>query len=473
VGLVVVFTFVAGVLVTGVENLMLNLVVLGLAACWAIPFWKQLQSNTLDIFEPIHLIGFIYLVSFGIGSIWVVADPKVVAYDWYIVPYILKAATLCLFGYVMMLAGYYGPWFGRRRHTAYAEYPAGIYFYLIPTVLGLFGWAARIVWFESTKTGRALPGLVSSISQLSPLFTFVWALAWMQFLSRQANKSQRMILFGLLCPAALVIVLNALNHKTTTMALIGIPLMALWYTRRHIPWVPLIALLLILIFVVFPFSNTFRSLDYRIPMKERAGMTLDVIRGWDMNQFMRRSYGTFKNRMALINVVAVVIRDVPRWVPYANGRTIILPFVIRTIPRFIWPDKPKDYGREFGETFRIVHILDTETSVAATIPGELYWNFSIAGVLIGMALWGMFTRFIYRRFAETDSLDPISRAIYIVMLLNLLRFEAGIAVPLTILVRTLVILVVYRWCARYFGLIEVRTDKFLQGAARHQPSPTD
>ena len=37
------------------------------------------------------------------------------------------------------------------------------------------------------------------------------------------------------------------------------------------------------------------------------------IDGWDMDEYLQSSSGLFQRRMALINSVAVVIRDTGRW----------------------------------------------------------------------------------------------------------------------------------------------------------------
>jgi hypothetical protein len=182
-------------------------------------------------------------------------------------------------------------------------------------------------------------------------------------------------------------------------------------------------------------------------------MTSNIIADWDVDNYLDRSMGTFLSRNALVNSVAVVIRDVPRWQPYAWGRTIFMPTLVFFVPRVIWPDKPTaEFGREFGETFRVVHILDAETFVAATIPGELYWNFSLPGILIGMALWGVALRWFYRHYAEGNDLDPIRRAVHLLLLIQFLRFEAGIVQPSVTMIRTLLVLEIYRFVARRFGL---------------------
>lgn len=448
-----------GALVPFFEMAGLYAIVLAMFLCWILPIYLQWQRGTLDYFEPVHAMGLVYFVYFGLGSLWAVSGAEGLAYDHNIAPYVPGAAFICLLGYMMLLAGYYLPWSARREPRETEEFPRGSLFVMIPAALGFVGFLAQILWYRAAQLGLSVAGLISSLGQVAPLFVFAWALAWLLFWSRRRghSKSQLFLMFAILVPATCIIIINSLNNKSMTISLVGVPLMALWYARRKIPWIPLLLLLFVVVFVIFPFNNTFRRLDNRLSTTDRLSLTTNIIGQWDGHDYIQRSLGTFEGRMALINSVAVVMRDVDRWVPYAHGRTIFMPTLVFFVPRAIWPEKPAlTFGREFGETFRVVHVLDDETNMAVTVPGELYWNFGGAGVLIGMGLWGLLLRLYYRRYGEVEQLDPIRRAIHMVLLIQFLHFEAGIAAPTVLLIRTLVVLELYRFVCRRFGLISVR-----------------
>jgi len=54
------------------------------------------------------------------------------------------------------------------------------------------------------------------------------------------------------------------------------------------------------------------------------------------------------------------------------------------IPRFLWPEKPNmDSGRWFTTYLGFSNL---ETSTAMTPAGELYWNFSVPGLVFGTLL---------------------------------------------------------------------------------------
>jgi hypothetical protein len=422
-----------------------------------VPAWYHWQRARLDIFETIHVIGFLYFIFFGVGAIWLLQDPVAVAYDIYIVPYVPKAVLYCLLGYLALLCGYLGPWFRGTVRARWEEIPKGVLFILIPGFLGFLGSIAEAIWSRSRWLGVSSPAIFSSLAQLAPLFMFAWALSWLLIFSGRATRGQTYLTLGIFVPATLTVGLASLSDKSLAMTLMGVPVIALWYARRKIPWKTLLLMFMVLVFIVFPFYNTFRALDPRIAGGARVALTYEIASAWDYDEYLEQSVGTAKRRMAMINSVAVVLRDVGRWVPYAYGETLFTPALTFFIPRILWPDKPYfTMGREFAETFRVVAILDRDTRVAVTVPGELYWNFDLPGILLGMALWGAVLRFLYRRYGEAVTLDPVRRAIHIVLLIQFVHFGGGLAAQAVSVLRILLVLEAYRWISRQAGLIEVK-----------------
>jgi hypothetical protein len=205
---------------------------------------------------------------------------------------------------------------------------------------------------------------------------------------------------------------------------------------------------------VFPVANTIRQVDPRLDTASRVTITSRLISDWDSESYIEATFFAAKKRLALINSVAVVVRDVPRWVPYAHGETLFFPLFAYFVPRMLWPDKPKHtLGREFGVTFRVVNVVDEKTSIASTVAGELMWNFDLPGVMIGMVLWGFVMRGLYRRYGESAEPDPVRQSIHMVLIVLFLHFGAGIAAQSVGVARTLLLLEAFRWLARRMGLV--------------------
>lgn len=421
------------------------------------PIWLQWRKGTLDLYEPIHILGLLNTIYFGFGAIWAMNDPIKVAYDSHLPPYIPGASFLCMLGMLAMQIGYWGFWRRRVKTRGTVWMPVNSLFLTIPASLGFLGHVAE----AAVERGSSLPlvgGLTSAVSQFAPLYSFAWALGFLLLLSGTCSRQiKTIVLFGMV-PATGLVIAMLLNNKSLLLVLAGTPLVALWYTKRKVPWVPLTALLLILVFIVFPFNNLIRNIDAEIPFMTRVEMTLNRISKWNSDKYMDRSVGNFTERLAMVNSVAVVRRDVGRWVPYAKGETIFLPTVIYFIPRALWPGKPvHSFGRDFGIRFRVVNILDKETWIAPTVPGELYWNFGGLGIVFGMGLWGLGIRLLYRRYGESYDLDPVNRAIQVLILIQLVHFGGGIALDIDNVLRTLLMLEAYRLFAIRFGFLQRET----------------
>ncbi len=325
----------------------------------------------------------------------------------------------------------------------------------MPGILGIIGNLADALLSRAFWMGSSFSGLASSIAQLSPLFYFSWALAWLLVFSGRATFVQKWTLYLGFIPMTVMILGRNLSDKSQALTLLVVPLIALWYARRVLPWRSLLVVGLILIFLIFPFFNNYRLLDPRQSFLDRASTTMGILTAMSGEEYMEQSLGTFKRRVALINSVAIVIRDVPRWVPYENGDTLFLPAMAFFVPRFVWPDKPLFMmGRDFGVKFRIINVFDDKTRIAVTVPGELYWNFDLPGILIGMALWGAAVRLVYRRYCSSTGLDPVRRAIYMLLLIQFVHFGGGIAGQSVALIRTLIILEAFAWVFRRLGMIQ-------------------
>lgn len=425
-----------------------------LLGCVIGPALWDWHNGRLDYFEPIHVLGAVYFIYFGLGAMWTVQNPGDVGYDIHIVAYIPRALLIVVLGYVALLAGYYGPWHPRFSSPATEERLRGTLFLVVPCVLGALGFGAYEIMHRLSGLGISVGPAVSSLSQLSPLFLFAWGLSWMLLFSGQMTRPLLWCWLGFVVPAALAIAYITVSNKTMVLTLVVTPVMALWFARRRVPWKFLTAFSLVLVFVIFPFYNTYRLTDRKSRHTQRIESTYRLVAEWDPRMYMDQSWGTFKRRMALINSVAVVVRDVGVWQPYARGETIFVPALAYFVPRLLWPDKPiSREGLEFAEKFRITSVFNKETSIAITVPGELYWNGDLAGVLVGMAMLGVTLRLLYRRYGVALGADPVRRAVYMIVLFQIMNLDGSLAVAFVYLFRTILMLEVMRWLGRASGVL--------------------
>ena len=105
------------------------------------------------------------------------------------------------------------------------------------------------------------------------------------------------------------------------------------------------------------------------------------------NRNLNRIFHSFKSLMVITHLS-------PDVVPYWNGHSYKI-FTSRLIPRIFWKNKPQDtLGNEFGRRYKVLSQDDSNTSWNVPVLNEMYANFGIYGVAIGMLIFGMIFRFI-------------------------------------------------------------------------------
>jgi oligosaccharide repeat unit polymerase len=107
------------------------------------------------------------------------------------------------------------------------------------------------------------------------------------------------------------------------------------------------------------------------------------------SDFLLRSHRFFD----LVSI-GKTIEKVPEEVDHLYGSSLARFFVV-PIPREVWSDKPISLGQIVGAEIYGVGIGVIGGGVPPTIVGELYFNFNLVGVIVGMLLFGVLTRFVY------------------------------------------------------------------------------
>lgn len=89
---------------------------------------------------------------------------------------------------------------------------------------------------------------------------------------------------------------------------------------------------------------------------------------------------------------AHVLAAVPGEMDYQYGRTL-LTWLVAPVPRAVWPDKPAvNVGQELGPA---LFETNARTGVPPGMVGELYLNFGLLGVLVGLLAVGLLLRSLY------------------------------------------------------------------------------
>lgn len=85
------------------------------------------------------------------------------------------------------------------------------------------------------------------------------------------------------------------------------------------------------------------------------------------------------------------------------------------VPRFLWPDKPNVTRGAWFTTYLGASNRESEStsSTGITAVGELYWNFGIPGVVIGMLGIGIGYGLLWRMAGENPVCEPLHMMLYV------------------------------------------------------------
>jgi len=114
------------------------------------------------------------------------------------------------------------------------------------------------------------------------------------------------------------------------------------------------------------------------------------------------------------------------------------------VPRFLWPDKPNVTRSAWFTYYLGFSPSEAEATSATgmTVVGELYWNFGLFGMLIGMLLVGLVTGKLWR-MAGTDVLKhPLYMHLYVFLITSMWGLEGDVTSQVTGLVATALIFAV-------------------------------
>ncbi len=112
------------------------------------------------------------------------------------------------------------------------------------------------------------------------------------------------------------------------------------------------------------------------------------------------------------SLIAMAVRYVPEYEPYANGETIFLATAASFIPRFIWPNKPVVGSRE--KMIRFTGFDNGEhTAMDIGQLGDAYVNFGPWGGALFMFVYGLLFAFIFAKIFEIGEAKMLSLILWV------------------------------------------------------------
>jgi hypothetical protein len=405
-------------------------------------------TQPFDLFETFFVYGVMYVVYFGVGTIFMKFYPQFLP-SLSLEAYLDRALALAVLGFMVFTAGYALLGNGVKPSQIGRYRPRGVMCFLLPGIVGFAGQLASAYHVTLVFRGSSASYVVTALSQLSPFFLFSWFLVWYCIFARQLSRVQRTVLLVTFIPMCALVIYSTMGRKALAIMLLLMPAVAFWYARRKLLVKTMAAVILVGVFVIFPIYNAFRNQDVGMSVSGRLDRTMNDARRWNSEQVVDKSVLAFLTRLSIVSAPAAVIRDAGRRVDFKYGQTIFVTPLAMFVPRFVWPDKPRILGgHEFGQTFGLISRLDRTTAITTSTVGELYWNFHVPGVVLGMFLLGGIYKWIYKKYGEGGSGDVFRKATYLLLVVLVLNGEVTVAGWLSELIKTLFIV----WLLFFFYL---------------------
>ncbi len=236
---------------------------------------------------------------------------------------------------------------------------------------------------------------------------------------------------------------NLASDSKTYIMFSFLPLFWFFLIRRRLRvWIPPLALVLGLFYLatVAPVIQTarMRPAEEGTTTREHLIETFDNWRretpaelsqsflGDQLDQFLRRQFDAVPVGFLVgeVDRNGLMLGETMKYASYAF------------IPRLLWPNKPTVTRGGWFSTYLGLYEIEAEatTAIGMTAVGELYWNFGIIAVLIGMAVIGCAVGFLWNLALADPRGRPIHLLLYVSIMLAMPDMAEAVQVFVTLAV---------------------------------------
>jgi len=170
---------------------------------------------------------------------------------------------------------------------------------------------------------------------------------------------------------------------------------------------------LLIFFVLIPFLNFYNNpLIFFHSYVKDSNITFKSIEQYSLDS----SFSRLNQSKSIFNVFGKTDK-------FLYGRSLLNFFISLGPPRFIWKDKPviNASGNEFGRAYGIINPDNFQTSVGSTIIGDLYMNFGLWGIILGMLIIGALYRLIFDLFIRKSDSSLSGVIIYSIFWIQIIK----------------------------------------------------
>jgi hypothetical protein len=377
--------------------------------------------------------------------------------------YALASDAAVIIGALMFLAGYF--LLQNLRGNKPSRFLASEWRYGNVLFLAFFTWLVGFIFmatYDMTVSPLYIPthvlGLPVGIASNLRLFSPLGAVMLIYLVTRRYRPTLVWTLLGIVMASEFVLGF-LINSKESSFRIPVLLFIGLYFLNGKVSKKILLTMLLLAV-PYFLFFNAYRlnmmEQQYRTPGEAFAdlGKNLEAVkdRTEDETNVASSSLQSLTQRVdGKVYIDIIVAGTDSGSVERLWGESLTW-FFESFVPRFLWPGKTQpSIGQLFNHEFNLS--ASRFTFVPTTQLGELYWNFGMAGVIVGMMLIGVVFGQLSSALLDRSGMTlPRFMTLLMATYYLAVRFEGNIASQYSTFVRLLILIWLVDRLMRSFGI---------------------
>ena len=454
---------------------------LGLCVVFAAPIVYLHHRGRLVIYDPIvFAVGSYLFPAFVIGGVmlmtgWsqpgilnLIQDPA------YNLPFTI---VLVMLGFAGLTLGYLAPFgatIGRTIESRLPRWEFAPEHFIVPGIaLLLLGIANVLLALVMGVIGYQKPEEITEFDGLIFMTTALWSQATFLLMYTLFRRKKYDFLFFLISiPLFAAALSKALfsGNRGSLLQIVFIFGLAFFFAGAKLSFKRGVAATIVLTVALFAgmiYGTTFRNLkgsESQVSMDrytEDVSSTIESVGNSEISSTMSYAFSSLAVRLDALSSVAVVVSTYEQIAPYEEGygldHNVWRDLSTFLIPRFIWRDKPSESDpRRYSD----LYFNNSESSFVITPFGDLLRNFGPIGVPIGMFLFGIVLRTVYRALVEDQKLITWRVVLYFIIL-TAISYEAFFSTLIPNMTKfgftAIIGLAIVHFVARFLGYSKIET----------------